>query len=318
MFQPSYSRRRVLRQGSAATLLGALVGISGCSSSILEPNNSRELPNYATWAPAPDRLFGDTESQFSSRWYPFRARRFGELAAYLSRREESFEDTTLYQDGMAHPVLDVEPSDAGMELRGGGRGISVLETSLSEEDVIEAYQTPESGEPITDPFESIGEYEGYRLLSGAEGDWVIGVNDGLVVEAFSSATQDPLGEKRPVVEAIIDARAGEGRYVDAERSLSELVHRLGSGIIISIDPPVQRSESNAEAMEYSEPIASGVTYSAAETRNARQVLAFASKETAGKFADSPNTDPSRAWLDVSVSREDRYVEISGTHHPVTR
>lgn len=319
MPHPSYSRRQVLRRGSATTLLGTLTGISGCSAPNPDANANPDLPNYATWAPAPDRLFGDTEDQgdtgVSSQWYPIHAQRFDELAAYRDRRGESFEDTPFYRDGNAHPVLDIDPSEAGTEIRAGGRGVSVLETDLSEDEIIEAFQTPDSRDPIRDPVEPIGEHEGYRLLSTADESWVIGVNNGQIVEAFVMG-QDPFFEKRGVVEALIDARAGDGRYVDADATLEQLVERLGTGMIVTIRPPVPDSQSSTENGEQADPIASGVAYASSETENARQVLVFASRDAADGFAETPNTYETRTWSAVTVTREDRFISIDGTHHPV--
>jgi hypothetical protein len=102
-----------------------LAGLSGCSEVGSVIDGSPDVPYPATWLPAPDRVFAaDTDP--ARRWYPFTARRLDELAAYLQDRGASFESTALYQDGSAHPVLDIEPTQASMELRAGGRGLSVL------------------------------------------------------------------------------------------------------------------------------------------------------------------------------------------------
>jgi hypothetical protein len=92
----------------------------------------------ATWLPAPDRVSAEDTAP-SLRWYPFRARRFDELAAYLQEQAKSFESTALYQGGKAHPVLDIGPSQASMEIRADGRGLSVLETELTGDAIVEAF-----------------------------------------------------------------------------------------------------------------------------------------------------------------------------------
>jgi hypothetical protein len=308
----------LLRRGAAAVLTGTLAGVAGCSAPALEVDGSPDVPYYATWAPAPDRLVDDSgdrgERPASTRWYPFRARQFGDLAAYHERRGSSFENTALYRDGKAHPVLDVDPGEAGMELRAGGRGVSVLETDLLEDDIVEAYRTPERDGPVTEPFEPVGEYDGYRLLAAPDGNWVVGVDGGAVVEAFASAAPDLLGEKRGVVEAVVDARAGEGRYTAAGPTLERLVSRLGTGMIVAVDPPATGTQSDAGTGE--DPVASGVAYTDAETDNARQVLVFRSEAAADGFSVTRSADESGSWSDASASRDGRVVTVSGTHHPV--
>lgn len=169
MQQPSCTRRALLRRGTAAATTATLANLAGCSAVESVVDGSPDVPYPATWLPAPDRVFA-SDTDPAQRWYPFRARCLDELAAYLREREASFESTALYQDGKAHPVLDIEPSQAGMEIRFGGRGLSVLETDLLADDIIEAFQTPEQGEPIREPFEPLGEYEGYRLLGAPASD----------------------------------------------------------------------------------------------------------------------------------------------------
>jgi hypothetical protein len=232
MRQPSHTRRDVLRRGTTVAATATLTGLAGCSGVDSVIDGSPDVPYPATWLPAPDRVF-DTDTDPAQRWYPFRARRFEELSAYLDDRGDSFESTALYQDGKAHPVIDIEPSQAFMEIRTGGRGLSVLETKLTTDAIVEAFQTPESSEPIQEPFEPLGEYEGYRLLGSPDDDWVVGTEGGVVVEAFAGMAPDPLGDKRSVVEAVIDARNGEGRYTDADEALAGVVRRLGTGMTVS-------------------------------------------------------------------------------------
>jgi hypothetical protein len=309
----SYSRRQALRRGGGAIL--AVAGLSGCTELGVGGTGSTEVPYYATWAPTPDRVLGNSENRGGARGLsPIAVTRFGELAAYLRQRDESFDRTSLYQDGKAHPVLDIEPDAAGTEIRAGRDGISVLESELPEEDVVEAFRTPGPRGPIDEPFEEVGEYEGYRLLT-ADDDWVVGVDGGLVVEAFSaSGAGDAFVGKRDVVEAVIDARDGRGRYIDADPTLEELVTRLGAGLFVRIDPPIQGSASSPGTD--GDPIASGVAFTGAEAGNAKRVLAFGSEAASEGFLDDPDQEGSDGWSDVSMSRDGRYVSISGTHHPV--
>jgi hypothetical protein len=307
MQEPSCTRRTLLRCGKTAATTAALVGLAGCSEAGSIIDGSPDVPYPATWLPAPDRVFA-SDIDPAQRWYPFRARRFNDLATYLQDRGASFEPTALYQDGKAHPVLDIEPNQAVIEIRAGGRGLSILETNLLSEEIIEAFQTPESGEPIQEAFTSLGEYDGYRLLGASDTDWVVGIKAGVVVEAFASMTPDPLGDKRTAVEAIIDARDGEGRYTATDETLAGVVRRLGTGMTVRAGSP---SVGGTDA----EPIASGTAHTSAEMENATRVLAFETREDAETFAADPQSEEVSTWEELTTSRDGRFVTITGTSHP---
>lgn len=288
------------------------MGLSGCADFQLD--GSPDVPTYATWLPAPERVFEDPESSDDEAvvgWYPFRARRLDELAAYYESRDATFERTALYQDGtMAHPVLDIGPSDAYLEVRGGGRGLSVLETDLLEDDIVAAFRTPESGEPVREPFEEVGEHRGYRLLAAPDGNWVVGVDGGVVVEAFASMGAGPLRlrEKRSVCAAIIDARAGQGRYTGADRPLEELVQRLGTGTVIS--------GSRNPTAGAGDPLATGVAHTTEETENAREVRVFDGADVAEAHEVDTDAGTTGGWSDATVTRDGRAVVVEGTSHPL--
>lgn len=309
MEEPSCTRRTLLRRGKTAATTATLVGLAGCSGVVSVIDGSHDVPYPATWLPAPDRVFA-SDTDLGQRWYPFRVRRFDELATYLQDRGASFESTALYQDGKAHPVLDIEPNRAAMEIRAGGRGLSVLETGLLAEEIVEEFQTPESGESIQKAFEPLGEYEGYRLFGAADTDWVVGTKAGVVVEAFASMAPDPLDDKRAAVKAIIDARDGEGRYTATDETLAGVVRRLGTGMTVRAEPPgVGVADADGE------PTASGTAHTNAETENATRVLAFETREDAETFAADPQPDQMRTWEEIAISRDGRFVTITGTSHP---
>ena len=121
---------------------------------------------------------------------------------------------------------------------------------------------------------------------------------------------DPLGDKRAAVEAIIDARDGEGRYTATDETLAGVVRRLGTGMTVSVEPPgVGTDDADGE------PTASGTARTNAEAENATRVLAFATGDAAEAFASDPQSDVTRTWEDTTVSRDGRFVTITGTSHP---
>lgn len=310
MKEPSCTRRTLFRQGKTAATTAALVGLAGCSEVGSIIDGSPDVPYPATWLPAPTRVFA-SDTDPAQRWYPLRVRRISELETYLHDRGTSFEATALYQDGKAHPVLDIEPNEAVIEIRAGGRGLSVLETGLLTEEIVELFQAPESGGPIQDAFASLGEYEGYRLLGSPDTDWVVGIKAGVVVEALPSMSPDRLGSKRGAVEAIIDARGGEGRYTAVDETLAGVVRRLGTGMTVRAGSPAIKLTDDDHG-----PTANGTAHTSAETENATQVLAFETQEDAKKFAADPQSDAIRMWKETTTSRDGRFVTVTGTDHPV--
>jgi hypothetical protein len=313
--RPSTSRRAFLRRGGAALAAAASAGLAGCSDAVpsLGSGSSAggDLPAYATWFPAPELLLTgpatDGEDGYSM-WYPLEVRRFDELAAYYADGGGSFEPEQLYQDGTAHPVLDIEPREAGTEVS-NSRGMAVLETGRDEADVVgafEAYDDP------TGTFEVAGEYEEFTMLSFTGAEWVVGVDGGTVVEAFTMSSLPFVGDKRAAVEAIIDARAGENRYVDADELLDGLVRRLGAGMRVFVHPPTPEPTDTNETEKASEPVAWGTAYTATTARNARYVAAFETGTAAAADEAGGAEHPTAGWSDRSVTRDGRWVVVTGT------
>jgi hypothetical protein len=261
--------------------------------------------------PAPEEVFVEN-TKTEQRWYPVRARQFDELAAYHQARDTVFGTEALYQDGKAHPVVDVAPSEAGVEIRAGGRGMSVLETDLSADAIIEAFETPTSTAAIEEPFESLGEYEEYQVYGAPAGNWVMGVNEGVIVEAFSTGGPSLLTDKQAVVEALIDAQDGDQQYISEHEMLRGIFQRLGSGMIVQAGALATDVDSDEQTAE---PIGSGLAYTSADSENATRVYAFKTAAAAESFSRD-QSDVARDWEATSVSRDGKFVTITGTNHPI--
>jgi hypothetical protein len=259
------------------------------------------------------------------RYYPFRATDYDEVAAHLEATDaraagplnatrDDYE--TPYEGGYVHPVLDVGPRDVGLEVR-SNRGLSVLETSLDDDAIVAAFEAYER-EPR--PFERVGEYEGYTLLSVPESPWTVGVRDGVVVEGFVAVgfPEPVLREPQAVVEAFVDARAGEGRYVERDDALGELVAHLGSGTFVNgaVHPTATHagganSTATPPTTGTSDPVATGTAVSVdGEAARARHVAVFASASAAS--VDALDRDPLADWDDIEMSTDGRVVVVEGT------
>jgi hypothetical protein len=257
------------------------------------------------------------------RYYPFRATVYDDVAAHLeatgaraagplNATEDDYE--TPYEGGYVHPVLDVRPDDVGLAVR-SNRGLSVLETSLDDDAIVAAFEAYER-EPR--PFERVGEYEGYTLLSVPESPWTVGVRDGVVLEGFVAVgfPGPVLRDPRAVVEALVDARGGEGRYVERVDALGELVEQLGSGTLVdgAVRPTAMDSgaaNATPTTPERDDPVATGTAVSVdGETARARHVAVFASASAAS--VDALDREPFGNWDDVETSTDGRVVVVEGT------
>lgn len=301
--RPATSRRAFLRRGGAAAAAVASAGLAGCSLPQLD--GSPDVPFFATWAPAPERVFrdpADTEADESLLgYYPFRTRSFDELTEFAAARNETV--TTRYEDGHVHPVVDVTPAETHFEFR-SSRGLSVLDTELLEDDVVAAF---EAYEDPTGTFEVAGEYEGFTLLTFTGGEWAVGVQAGVVVEAFEAVGTDGplLREKRAVVEAIIDARAGEGRYVAVDEPLRRVVNLLGPAATVEVT-------SYDGAATDPAPLATATGYGIdGDGSAARRVHVFATQADAKANRADSRGDEVADWDDLSVTREGRAVVVTG-------
>jgi hypothetical protein len=184
------THRALLRRGGAA-VAAASASLTGCSALDLDLGGSPDVPFFATWVPAPGRVFLDPDETEADgamlRHHPFRTWSFDELTEFTAARNETV--TTRYDDGHVHPILDVTPAEAYFEFR-SNQGLSVLATKLLEDDIVavfEAYEDP------TGTFEISDEYEGFTLVTFTDGAWAIGVQ-AVVVEAFT-----PLGAGGPLL-----------------------------------------------------------------------------------------------------------------------
>jgi hypothetical protein len=305
MTRSATSRRALLRRGGAAVAAGASASVAGCSALDLDIDGSPDVPFFTTWAPAPERVFLDpneTEADEAMlRYYPFRTRSFDELTEFAAARNETV--TTRYEDGHVHPVLDVTPAETYFEFR-SNRGLSVLETELLEDDIVAAF---EAYEDPTGTFEITGEYEGFTLLTFTGGEWAVGVHAGVVVEAFTAlGTGGPLlREKRAVVAAIVDARAGQGRYVAVDEPLRTLVNRLGPAATVEV---TSYDGAGSDSAPLAAGTASGID---GDATAARRVLVFATQADAKANRADPRDDEVADWNDVSVRREGRVVVVTG-------
>jgi hypothetical protein len=340
MARPSTSRRRLLRSG-AALGTATLAGLAGCSTVDLGPLvGGDEPPAYATWLPAPDAVFldpadaGDEPTARFRSYYPFSVTDWSAVGDRLEAQDreaagqveaEGDDYETAYEDGHVHPVLPVGPRDAGLEVS-SNRGLSVFESGMDDSAVAEAF---EQHRPDALGFARDGEYEGWTLLRSEEGDWTVGVRDGTVVEGFLPGVggmEPPFDDTRDVVEGLVEARAGEARYVDAADDLAALVSHLGTGAYVngSTRPAGlagdEGNETNgtATATDQSAIRATGQRTAFEDgTTRSRYVAVFESAETASVDRVTANGEPWSSWEGVETTVDGRVVVAEGTNPDAT-
>jgi hypothetical protein len=337
MILPSTSRRRLLRTGGTLLGAGVLSAFAGCSSIDLGGlGTGGDTPEYATWLPAPSEVLlnpadaEDSQGEVVRSYYPFVATDWNavgdrleaqgrEAAGSFEAKGDDYE--TEYEDGHVHPVLSVGPRDAGLEVY-SNRGLSVLETGMDDEAVVEAFETRADR---TETFESAGEYEGWTLLSAEEAPWTVGVRDGTLVEGFQSAGfPTPILRETPeAVKAILDARNGEGRYVDANADLEALLSKLGTGTFVT---GATRPAGLVEAEDSGTPTrterptirATGeATRFTEDGVRARYAAVFASAEGASVERVTRNGEPWRGWEGVETEVDGRVVVAEGSRPDYT-
>jgi hypothetical protein len=339
------TRRRLLRDSAATVGAVAIGALSGCSGIGLGGSRERtDRPAYAAWLPAPARVLRDPEAaddrttRALRRAYPFRSTAYDDVAAYLDETGRTVAGSvdaapgdyeTQYADGRVHPVLDVGPADAGLQVR-SNRGLSVLETDLDDAAAVEAFEAYDDNS-----FERVGEYEGYSLLGAADAPWVAAVADGTVVEAFeNSGGRGPvLREPRAAVEAVVDAREGEdgSRYVQSTDAMADLADHLGDatfvrGVVSTLRPAADTDSATGTAPPNGSdsatgtpgpssdgaPVAEGTALTIdADAARARHVVVFGSADAADPDAVDFGEPPLDDWTDVSTSVEGRAVVAEG-------
>lgn len=250
-------------------------------------------PAHATWAPAPERAFRDADATTAGPAtvtdYPLRAREFDTIAAHLDRHGESVEDAAPYDDGKAHPVLDIEPAGTGLELRTGGRGLAVLETDLADDAIIEAFNHSNRPNRAASPSRrSVG-----TVATGDASDPTAGGR---------SASPTGWSSRRRSTRA----EASDGTSTWTIRSAHS---STGS------NPRVYTRRVSPFAVDDAAPIAEGQAVAATEANDVRYVLGFQDAAAAASYELDPDEDPPESLADRSVTVDGRTLLVEGTNRP---
>jgi hypothetical protein len=297
------SRRAVLRSGIAATGLGIVGSLAGCSQldGLLPGNDSADdgsnqggtTSNYQQWLPAPDA--------FESDHYYFEAVDYDGLQANESHFADSVYSDYAEQDlfrELEIPVGDIEAA-IFVGLVADGSAPAVVRGDFSRADV-----TSKLTEFGYEEQSAVGEYAVYV------GESAVGVRDGRLV--FSDAP-----ERRPV-DAILDAKSGDApRYGESSGNMRTLLDRLGTGTFVygatrDAVPPADASPVDG-AFAGNVGFAYQDTVDRATTRTEISLL-FESAGDVDMDAISTytNGDLFAEYSSVSSSQDGRVVSITGT------
>lgn len=215
-----HSRRSMLRRtGSVA---GGLAALAGClatdSSDESDPSDSESTPpdpptastpidDLHTWLPAP--------AAFDTAGYPFFSY---SPQSFLEYEEHLAPGATegLADDGQAPAGTSMADASA---LHAVGRDVFVLEGVD-----VSAFEEEYEAQGL----EQSGTYQEFAIYEGVGGS-AAGLGDGALVMAPGSTLGDDNSDKLPIVEAILDARAGSAtRYAEAKDDAAALVDALGT------------------------------------------------------------------------------------------
>lgn len=217
-------------------------------------------------------------------WTPVPDRDYVQVVA--SRPAEMAEVDDL-ESAEEEYLWDVDPVDVDFHLW-SFLGWGVTEGDLSMQDVEDAVESD---------LESAGEYAGYDRYSAGDGDVEVAFDEGTVVRGDSAA----------VVEALVDAREGDGeRLVDENDDVGTVHDAIGDGDAVVLGAVLEPEEDDEE-------VAWGVAFDFAEGESDLVYASvFRDEDVADEERIRSNLEDDDAISDVTVSRDGRVVEVTAS------
>ena len=267
MSDGEYTRRTLLRRGTAAIGTGAIASTAGCFG--LNPLGGGG--GYTNWLPAPDELLDEDHYYVTSTNLGTLAANEDTLGGEPDSLESTWDPVTLDWD-----EVSTVTSMAVFT--------SVVQANFNRDDVVEDLED--------DDFDDDTDHEGFTIYLSGDEQQAFGVGDGtLVISAgYGSGDADPVDQ----VETVIDASNGNvERYTAASEDMQTLVNKLGGGAFLSADTYEEQDDDNPEDGNLENSVAQGTSITInGETSAYKTVVVYES-------ADDVDTDDLEDWVDAN-------------------
>jgi len=271
-----YTRRALLRRGTAAVSAGAIASTAGCFG--LNPLGGGGGA-YANWLPVPDDIGDSDHYQFTYL-----------DTEVVESNEDNFDEDSFDIDSIESfwDPLGFDWEDTSMILLASQA--VVVEASFDREDAVSDLED--------DDYEEDGDHEGFTLFLGPTESRAFGVGDNAVVVTGGYGVDDPLDP----IEATIDAKTGNAdRYGDENEDMSALLSELGG----ALDSGGTMEESDSDTPEnglFENMVASGDTATVnGETADRKWVIVYEEQ-------DDVDTDDLEDWVDAN-SDEGEFADV---------
>lgn len=279
MADGNYTRRSVLRRGSAAVGAGALASLAGCTDAVNSVVGGGG--DYQSWLPEPGEIGDRDHLSFT----------YLDLAAFANNEDELSDETA---DGIETVESYWDPINVDWDEASSVLLVSEVVVAEAEYDIEDAVEDLEDAD-----FDEETDHEGYRIFV-REGRG-IGVGNGRIITTTPfSRLEDP----EDVIETIIDVNNGEeDRYVDESDDMATLVDALGSGASVSGRTTEEPGEPRPESGSFDEMVARGSRGRInGETSNRKYVVVYEDE-------NGVDLDELEEWVDANDGSDERFDDL---------
>ena len=274
MSDGEYTRRTVLRRGTAAVSAGALASIAGCGGSNPLGGGGGA---YANWLPVPDEI-GDSDH------YSF---------TYLDMETIESNEDNLDEDSFGLDTIESFWDPLGFDWEDTSTllivsQVTIIEAEFSREDAVSDLEDED--------FEEDTDHEGYTIFLGPSESRAFAVGDNTALIGGGYGIEDPVDQ----LEVVIDAQNGnEDRYGDENEDMSALLGELG-GTLDSGSTLEESDNDNPESGAFENMVAQGRTATInGETSDREWVIVYDEQ-------DDVDTGDLEDWVDANDSDDGEF------------
>lgn len=277
MSDGEYTRRTVLRRGTAAVSAGALASIAGCGG--LNPLGGGGGA-YANWLPVPDEI-GDSD-HYSFTYLDMEA---------VESNEDNIDEDSFGLDTIESfwDPLGFDWEDTSTLLFAGQ--VVVIEAEFSRDDAVSDLEDED--------FDDDTEHEGFTIFLGPEESEAYAIGDNTVLLGGGYGVDDPADQ----LEVVIDAQNGNvDRYGDENEDMSALLGELG-GTLDNGSTMEESDSDNPEAGAFENMVAQGSTATINGESTDRKWVVVYDEE------DDVDTDDLEDWVDANDSDDGEFADV---------